>query len=303
MLVHHRGGNGEMQRWRSTVVQWLWVELCFDRWGVINNSQLRAAREQTKVAWMLCRRRMMQKLDGIAFYDSIHIVDAQLAFVDQESICWRFAFEKRDCSFDSPNSADKRSDPQRDDTEMCDEKREMMFAPGPTRERGTGKVCSEQNKPKIEPRRSVNVGARNLRIETRLIECPRYRGDDDHRQQDDREFKRCEELEDRIALPSGLLSRTSVWHLWIDTFSEVTRRFNGRISSNGSRIISDARNTWRADRLSSNWEWATACRTEWFRRDKCGLGSVVYSQARIIEPAHPFGQSRKRWRHRQRASR
>src|SRR5438874_4151834 len=164
-----------------------------------------AARERTKVAWMLWRRRMMQELSGIAFYDSIDIVDAQLAFIDQEPTCWRFAFEKRDGSFDSPNSADKGSDQQRDDTEMRDKKREMMFAPGPTRQRGTGKVCPEQNKPEIEPGRSVNVGARNFRIETRLIECTCYRGDNDHRKQDDREFKRCEEFEDWVALPGGLL--------------------------------------------------------------------------------------------------
>src|SRR4030095_6445205 len=122
-----RGGNGEMQRRRSAVIQCLWVELCFDRWGVINNLQMRAACEQAQVAWMLWRRRMMQKLGGIAFYESIDIVDAQLAFIDQEPICWRFAFEKRDCSFNSPNSADEGSDQQRDDTEMRDEKCEMMF--------------------------------------------------------------------------------------------------------------------------------------------------------------------------------
>src|SRR6266511_1873981 len=62
MLVHHRGCNGEMQRRRSAVIQWLWIELCFDRWGVINNPQMRTAREEAKVAWMLWRRRMMQKI-------------------------------------------------------------------------------------------------------------------------------------------------------------------------------------------------------------------------------------------------
>src|ERR1700730_18486238 len=110
MLVHHRGGNGEMQCRRSAVIQWLWVELCVDRWGVINNPQMCATREETKVAWMLWCRRMMQKLRWIAFYDSIHIVRAQLAFIDQDPTGWRFAFEERDGSFDSPNSDDKGSD-------------------------------------------------------------------------------------------------------------------------------------------------------------------------------------------------
>ena len=69
----------------------------------------------------------------------------------------------------------------------------------------SSKVRAEQNKPEIEPGRSVNVGARNFRIETRLIECTCYGGDNDYRKQDHRELKRCEEFEDRIALPGGLL--------------------------------------------------------------------------------------------------
>ena len=88
---------------------------------------------------------------------------------------------------------------------MRDEKRDMVFAPGPTRERGTCKVCSKQNKPKIEPWSPVDIGAGNLRIEARFIDCPCDRGDDNHRKQDDREFKRRKKLEDRIALPGRLL--------------------------------------------------------------------------------------------------
>src|ERR1044072_9539303 len=86
MLIHHRCGNGEMQRRRSTIIQWLWVELCVDRWRGINNRQICAARERPKVAWMLWGRRMMQKLGGIAFYDSIDIMNTQLTFVDQKPV-------------------------------------------------------------------------------------------------------------------------------------------------------------------------------------------------------------------------
>src|SRR4029077_17703235 len=114
---------------------------------------------------MLWRRRMMQKFGGESFHNSIHIVHAKLALIDQQPISWRFAFEERHGSFDSPNSPDKRSDEQRDDPEMRDEKRDVMFAPGPARKRGTGKIRAEQNQPEIEPRRSVNVSARNLSIE------------------------------------------------------------------------------------------------------------------------------------------
>src|SRR5437660_12582618 len=102
---------------------------------------------------MLWRWRMMQKFGGESFHDPIHIVHAKLAFIDQEPISWRFAFEERHGSFDFLNSPDKRSDQQRDDTEMRDEKGEVRFAPRPTRERGTGKVCPEQNDPVVEPRR------------------------------------------------------------------------------------------------------------------------------------------------------
>src|SRR5438876_12092037 len=114
---------------------------------------------------MLWRRRMMQKFGGESFHNSIHVVHAKLALIDQEPISWRFAFEERHGSFDSPNSPNKRSDQQRDDTEMRDEKREVMFAPGPARERGGGQIGSEEDKPDIEPRRAINIGARNLRIE------------------------------------------------------------------------------------------------------------------------------------------
>src|SRR4029453_8100473 len=138
MLIAHGGVNGEVQRGCPAVVQWVWVGLCFDCRGVIDNPQMRAAREWAKVAWMLRGRRMMQKLRRISFYNSIDIVDPQLAFVHQKPICRWFALEKRDCSFDSPNSADERSDQQCDDTEMRDEKCQMMFAPGPTGESGTG---------------------------------------------------------------------------------------------------------------------------------------------------------------------
>src|SRR5437899_9096665 len=114
---------------------------------------------------MLWRRRMMQKFGGESFHNSIHVVHAKLAFIDEEPISWRFAFEERHGSFDSPNSPNERSDEQRDDTEMCDKKCEVMFTPGPARERGAGKVRAEQNKPEIEPRSTVNISARNLRIE------------------------------------------------------------------------------------------------------------------------------------------
>ena len=74
---------------------------------------------------------MMQKFRGISFHDPIHIMDAQLMLIYQQAIRRRLAFEKSDGSFGSPNTTDERSNQQRDDTEMRDQKCEMMFAPGP----------------------------------------------------------------------------------------------------------------------------------------------------------------------------
>src|SRR6266487_5231743 len=104
---------------------------------------MRAAGEQSKIARVLWRRRMMQKFGWITFHDSIAIVHTKLALIDQKPIGWRFAFEDRDCSFDSQNSADERADQQCDDAQMRDEKCKMMLAPRPTRQRGTGKVRPE----------------------------------------------------------------------------------------------------------------------------------------------------------------
>src|SRR5947208_6426181 len=150
---------------------------------------------------MLWRRRMMQKFGGESFHNSIHVVHAKLALIDQEPISWWFAFEERHGSFDSPNSPNKRSDQQRDDTEMRDEKREVMFAPGPTRERRASEVCPEQDKPDVEPRSAVNISARHFRIETRLIERPFDGGTDQNRQQDDRYLKRCKIIDAALWLP------------------------------------------------------------------------------------------------------
>src|SRR6478672_830342 len=104
---------------------------------------MRAAGEQSKIARAVRRRRMMQEFCRITLHDSIDIVHTKLALIDQKPIGWRFAFEKRDCSFDSQNSADERADQQRDNAEMRDEKGKMMLAPRPARQRGTGKVRPE----------------------------------------------------------------------------------------------------------------------------------------------------------------
>src|SRR5438034_665566 len=144
-LVHHRGRNCKMDRGRTAISERFRIQLPFNGCCVIDDLQARAGSESAEIAWMLWRWRMMQKFRGIPFYDSVNIVDAQLALIGKQPIGGRFAFEKSDGSFDSPNSADKRSDQQRDDAEMCDKKCEMVFAPGPARKRGNGKVSPKQD--------------------------------------------------------------------------------------------------------------------------------------------------------------
>src|SRR5260370_8512320 len=130
---------------------------------------------------MLWSWRMMQKFRGIAFYDPVHIMHAELMLIYQQTIRRPFAFEKSDGSRGSRERADERSDQQRDDAEMRDQERKMMFAPRPAGESGDGEVRAEQNEPEIKPRRAVNVGASDLRIETRFVNRSRDRGDDQHR--------------------------------------------------------------------------------------------------------------------------
>src|SRR5207247_10347624 len=127
---------------------------------------MRSAGEQAKVARMLRRPRMMQKFRGITFHNSIDVMHTKLTLINKEPICRRVAFEKGDSSFDSPNPADERPDQKCDDAEMRDEKCKVMFAPWPARQRGAGKIRAEQDQPEIEPRRAINVGARNFRVET-----------------------------------------------------------------------------------------------------------------------------------------
>ncbi len=106
--------------------------------------------------------------------------------INKQSIGGRLAFKKSDGSFDSPNAADERSDQQRDDAEMRDKKREMMFTPGPARKRRDGEVSPKQDEPEIKPWRAVNVGAGDFRIETRFVNRTSDRGDDQHPEQNDR---------------------------------------------------------------------------------------------------------------------
>ena len=86
LLAHHRGGDFEMERRQTAIVDRLWMEFCFDGRGVVDDAQARARCERPKIPRFLWRRRMMNELRGVTFDDSIRIVDAQLALIHQQSI-------------------------------------------------------------------------------------------------------------------------------------------------------------------------------------------------------------------------
>ena len=86
---------------------------------------------------------MMQKFRGITFDDPVEIMDAKLMLIDQQSVRRRFALEERDCAFDAKDPADERPNQKRDDAEMGNKKRGVIFFPGPTRERGRGQIRAE----------------------------------------------------------------------------------------------------------------------------------------------------------------
>src|SRR5206468_6296772 len=117
-LVHHGGRNCKMQRGRTAVSVRFRIQLPFNGCRVFECLQARAGGELAEIAWMLWRWGMMQKFRGICFYDSVNVMDTQLALISKQPIGGRLAAEESDGSFDSPNSANERSYQQRDNPEM-----------------------------------------------------------------------------------------------------------------------------------------------------------------------------------------
>src|SRR5207249_6622571 len=85
-LVHHRGRNCKMERGRTAISERFRIQLPFNGCCVIDDLQARAGGEPADIAWMLWRWRMMQKFRGICFYDSVNIMDTQLALIGKQPI-------------------------------------------------------------------------------------------------------------------------------------------------------------------------------------------------------------------------
>src|SRR4029077_12401500 len=134
-----------------------WIQFTLNGRRIINHAQPRAACQRSKIARMLRCRWMMQKFSGKSFHHSIDILHSQLMFVDKQPIRWRLTFKNCKGALNSPNPPDERAGQQRDDAEMCNEKGNVMFAPGPAREGRDGYVRGQEHKQEIEPGRAINV--------------------------------------------------------------------------------------------------------------------------------------------------
>ena len=118
---------------------------------------------------------------------------------------------------------------------MSNEKGDVMFFPGPAREGGSRQVGREKNQPEIEPRRAINVGARNFRVEAGFLDRAGDRANDQDRKQNDCEFERSEELKEGVTLPARSHRRRNR-HVKVD-FPRNRRRsiteFSGRTLDSG----------------------------------------------------------------------
>ena len=85
---------------------------------------------------------------------------------------------------------------------MSDEKGDVMFFPGPAGEGGDRQVRREKDQPEIEPRRAIDVGARHFRVEGGFVDRAGDGANDQDGKQDDRKFKRSEELKEAVTLPA-----------------------------------------------------------------------------------------------------
>ena len=203
LLSHHRGRDREMQRRYAVAFQRLWVQLSLHRGRVLQNAEPRAGRERSQIPRTLSGRRPVNELRRITFDDPIRVAHAQLMLIHEQPVRRRLALEERERAFHAPETSDERSEEQRNDAEMRDEKRHVMLLPRPARERRDGEIGDEKKQPEIKPRRAVDISARHLRIESRFPNRARDAGHDEHRQQHHRQLERSEELENAVALPAG----------------------------------------------------------------------------------------------------
>src|SRR3954469_19866491 len=145
----------------------------------------------------------MNEFHRITLHDAVSITDPKLMLVDQQPVRRRFAFEQRYRSFNTPYPPHQRTGEESNDSEVSDQKCDVMFFPGPARESRDGEAGREKKEPDIEPGRTIDIGARNLGVEARLVNRAGDRADNQDGEKHDRELERREKPEDRIALPAG----------------------------------------------------------------------------------------------------
>src|SRR5205823_14887354 len=117
-LSHHRGIERQMYGRRSAIRQWTRIQFGVNRVRVINDAQLGATGQRSEIARLPGTRATMKELRPKSFHDAVGITNAQLMFVDQQTICRRLSFEKGDSAFNSPNKPDKRGGQEWDNAQM-----------------------------------------------------------------------------------------------------------------------------------------------------------------------------------------
>ena len=125
-----------------------------------------------------------------------------LRFV-RDAIYRRSVLAKCHVAFEASLHSDHRPDKERDYSIVSDHKPDVPFLPGPAREGHGKEVDAKKGQPKRKPRRFVNVGLRDLRIEIRLSEGRDRAGNGDGRQQDERELQRSEACESLARQPNA----------------------------------------------------------------------------------------------------
>ena len=113
-LIHHRGGDSDVNSRQPALSQRLRMQLRVDGWRMPHDLKVRAAREQAEIAWPIRSGRPVHKIRGVSA-NSIEIEHAQLAFLRQQPIRRRLTLEQRHRPFDPKLPSDKRADEQRDD--------------------------------------------------------------------------------------------------------------------------------------------------------------------------------------------
>jgi hypothetical protein len=88
--------------------------------------------------------------------------------IEQHLLGWGGVLRKVEGSFEAAGSSEEGAAKQGDDAGMGDDKTRMVTLPGPAGGGGADEVEAEEQKPKVKPGGSVDVGAGDPSVESGL---------------------------------------------------------------------------------------------------------------------------------------